>query len=76
MTDVREVVDTALSEAELAARYRAMCDDPLLARVPGKIELDVWGRMLLTLPNVRRGVLKARLCSVLGGLAKGKGVPS
>jgi hypothetical protein len=52
MTDLREVVDTALSGAELAARYRAMCDDPLLARVPGKIELDVWGR----------------LCSVLGDL--------
>ena len=49
-----------LSSDELAVRYRALCDDPCLVKVPGKIELDVWGRLLMTPPpSVYHGRVQA-----------------
>lgn len=47
----QEVIESPLSAEELAVRYRALCDDPLYANVPGKIELDVWGRMVMSPPS-------------------------
>lgn len=42
-------------------RYRALVEDPLYANVPGKIEVDVWGRLLLTPPTNYHGAVQARL---------------
>ena len=50
MSDMQELIEKPLSPDELASRYRAMCDDPCFANVPGKVELDVWGRVLMTPP--------------------------
>jgi hypothetical protein len=36
-----EVVEAPLSSEALGERYRAICEDPCYANVPGKIELDV-----------------------------------
>jgi hypothetical protein len=48
MGNMHELIEAPLSIQDLAARYRALCDDPCYANVPGKIELDVWGRMVMT----------------------------
>ena len=68
--EAQELIEEPLSKEQLAERYRALCEDPLYANVPGKIELDVWGRLIMTPVNNYRGTLKARLgqrLSALGG---------
>jgi Uma2 family endonuclease len=66
-----EVIESPLSSEELAVRYRALCDDPLYAKVPGKIEVDVWGRVLMSPPaSSYHSALQIRLSqrlAVLGG---------
>lgn len=74
MEKVRELIEAPLSSEELAARYRALCDDPYYANVPGKIELDVWGRMLMTPPSFYHGVVQGRLAKRLAALG-GEVVP-
>jgi Uma2 family endonuclease len=73
MGAIPELIAAPLSNAELAERYRALCDDPLYANVPGKIELDTWGRMLMTPASYYHGLLQGRLVrllqSALGGEA-------
>src|SRR5690348_18494053 len=72
MGDAQELIEKPLSADELATRYRAMCDDPCFAKVPGKVELDVWGRVLMTPPpSAYHGLTQSRLAyklrAVLGG---------
>src|SRR5438270_11479363 len=70
MGETHELIEKPLSSDELAARYRAMCDDPCFANVPGKVELDVWGRVLMSPASSYHGALQGRLVhkleSVLG----------
>ena len=68
MGNVHELIEAPLSSEELAARYRALCDDPCYANVPGKIELDVWGRMVMTPASFYHGVVQGRLCLSLAKL--------
>jgi Uma2 family endonuclease len=68
MNQVRELIEAPLSREELALRYRDLSDDPLFANVPGKIELDTWGRMLLSPTSNYRGMIQARLCNRLADL--------
>jgi Uma2 family endonuclease len=68
MNKAQELIEAPLSREELAVRYRDLCDDPCLANVPGKIELDVWGRMLMTPPSTYHGLLQGRLCQRLAAL--------
>lgn len=63
--EMHEIVEAPLSGEELAGRYRSLCDDPCYANVPGKIELDPWGRMLMTPATYYHGVLQARLVRLL-----------
>lgn len=70
MVPPQELIDAPLTGEELAARYRALCEDPLYAEVPGKFELDVWGRVLLTPPRGNyHGVLRARLAQRIATLS-------
>ena len=61
MGDMQELIEAPLSREELAMRYRAICDDPCLSGVPGKIELDLWGRLLMTPPSTYHGLVQGRL---------------
>jgi Uma2 family endonuclease len=65
---MQEVIEAPLSGAELAARYHALCDDPCYGNVPGKIELDLWGRMVMTPAAFYHGVMQGRLCHCLATL--------
>lgn len=70
MGELREVIEAPLSSEELSIRYRALCDDPLLQNVPGKIELDSWGRILMSPAGTYHALVQGRLCrklAVLGG---------
>ena len=60
-----EIVEAPLSSEELASRYRAMCEDPVYEKVPGKVELDRWGRILMTPAAYYHGVLQGRLVRLL-----------
>jgi Uma2 family endonuclease len=72
VAEMQELLEEPLSTEELAVRYRALCDDPCFAKVPGKIELDIWGRVLMSPPPaVYHGRVQAnvthKLKAVLGG---------
>lgn len=72
MGEMREVIEAPLSYEELAARYRDLCADPRFENLPGKIELDSWGRILMSPASNYHGILQGRLCqrlAVLGGQA-------
>jgi Uma2 family endonuclease len=74
MGDMQELIEKPLSIDELAVRYRALCDDPCLTNVPGKIELDGWGRILMTRPSFYHGVIEGRLARRLGETLGGEAV--
>jgi Uma2 family endonuclease len=71
MEKVQELIEAPLSPEELAVRYRAICDDPAFARVPGKVEIDRWGRTLMSPPAAPyHGRLQVKLVdklALLGG---------
>ncbi|MGH8636651.1 MAG: Uma2 family endonuclease [Burkholderiales bacterium] len=72
MDTTSEVIDEPLTYDALGEMYCKLCDDPLFANVPGKIELDVWGRILMSPATPYHGKLQARLArslSALGGEA-------
>src|SRR5437016_14670803 len=69
MDKVRELIEAPLSPEELAARYREICEDPAFARVPGKVEIDLWGRALMSPPAAPyHGRLQSKLSDKLAGL--------
>src|SRR5262245_11140347 len=70
MTNDQELIEAPLSQEEVAERYRDMCYDRRFANVPGKLELDRWGRVLMTPASAYHGQLQGRLCqklAILGG---------
>jgi len=72
MSKVQEVIEAPLSSEELAARYRGLCEDLRFANLPGKVELDVWGRIVMSPASYYHGLIQGRLCrrlAVLGGEA-------
>ena len=68
MEKVQELIEAPLSSDELAARYRALCENPCYANVPGKIEVDVWGRLLMSPASNYHSALQTRLCQRLAAL--------
>jgi Uma2 family endonuclease len=70
MDKVQELIEAPLSSDELANRYRDLCHDRRFSNAPGKIELDVWGRVLMTPASVYHGRIQGRLSqklAILGG---------
>jgi Uma2 family endonuclease len=69
MDKVQEVIEAPLSPEELAVRYREICEDPAFARVPGKVEIDLWGRTLMSPPAAPyHGRLQVKLADKLASL--------
>jgi len=66
---VPELIEAPLSPEELAVRYREMCDDPCFANIPGKIEIDSWGRTVMSPPAAPyHGRLQVKLADKLASL--------
>ena len=61
MGAIPEVIEKPLTQEDLAARYRELCADARFANLPGKIELDVWGRILMSPASNYHGMLQVRL---------------
>jgi Uma2 family endonuclease len=68
MNDTTDIIEAPLSYEALGVMYRKMCDDPILANVPGKIELDRWGRMVMSPASNYHGTLQGRLAKRLADL--------
>ena len=69
MEKVQELIEAPLSPEELAIQYRGLCDDPCFANIPGKIEIDLWGRLLMSPPAAPyHGRLQAKLSDKLAAL--------
>jgi Uma2 family endonuclease len=65
----QELIEAPLSPEELALRYRDLCDDPYFANVPGKMEIDLWGRVFMSPPpRPYHGRVQARLSDKLTAL--------
>ena len=72
MGAISEVIETPLAHEALAGRYRELCADPRFANLQGKLELDLWGRILMSPASNYHGVLQSRLSQrllPLGGQA-------
>lgn len=72
MGAISEVIDSPLTRDALAVRYCQLSEDPRFANLQGKLELDLWGRILMRPASNYHGVLQSRLCQrllVLGGQA-------
>jgi Uma2 family endonuclease len=65
---MHELIEAPLSADELAVRYRALCDDPRYANVPGKVELDLWGRMVMSPASNYHGAVQTSLASKLAAM--------
>jgi Uma2 family endonuclease len=65
---MQELIEAPLSSQDLAARYRALCDDPCYANVPGKIELDAWGRMVMSPASNYHSAVQTALASRLAAM--------
>jgi hypothetical protein len=68
MDKLQELIEAPLSGEQLAARYRALCENPCYANVPGKIEVDVWGRLLMSPASNYHSALQTRLSQRLAAL--------
>jgi Uma2 family endonuclease len=64
-----ELIQAPLSGEELAERYRALCEDRRYAHLPGKVELDSYGRMVMSPPaSYYHGVVQMKLGQILAAL--------
>ena len=61
MNAIPEVAERELTYDELAERYRAICDDLRFENLPGKVELDTWGRMIMSPASNYHAVIQGRL---------------
>lgn len=72
MGGLHELIEAPLSSQQLAVRYRGLCEDVRFANLPGKIELDVWGRILMSPASNYHSAVQTALSgklSMLGGRA-------
>ncbi len=68
MGQVQEVIEAPLSSDELAVRYRGLCEDLRFVNLPGKIELDVWGRILMNPASNYHSAIQTALSGKLAAL--------
>jgi Uma2 family endonuclease len=45
-----DVIDRPLERRQLVERYLALVGDPSYARIPGRVELNGWGQIIMTPP--------------------------
>ena len=68
MFETQELIEQPLSPEELVMRYRTLSEDSCFANVPGKVEIDAWGRIVMTPPSFYHGVIQGRLVRKLAAL--------
>ncbi len=68
MGSFSDLIEKPLTTEQLAQRYRALSDDPRFANLPGKVELDVWGRITVSPASNLHALLQGRLIQRLAPL--------
>ena len=68
MTTTPEIIEKPLTREELGSMYERMCEDPYFANIPGKIELDTWGRIVMSPASPYHGMIQVRLVQRLAPL--------
>jgi len=70
-----DVIDKPLGQEQLVERYLALLDDPAYARLPGRLELNGWGQIIVTPPaDFWHYRVAARLVRVLTAALGGEAV--
>lgn len=64
-TVISEVIEHPLSGDALSQRWNEILDDPRLADFVGKIDLDCWGRIIMSPVNTEHGAIAANLAVLL-----------
>ena len=67
-----EVIEHALDAEALSRRWREILDDPRLADFVGKIDLDFWGRIIMSPVNTEHGAIAANLAVLLNAQLGGR----
>lgn len=65
MSAVFEIIEAPLGPEQLAARWRAMSEDPTFEDVPGKMELTEWGEILMSPVGKSHGIAAMRIAELL-----------
>jgi Uma2 family endonuclease len=60
-----EVIEHALDAKALSERWREVVSDPRLTDFVGKIDLDCWGRIIMSPVNTDHGAIAANLAILL-----------
>jgi Uma2 family endonuclease len=66
------VIESPLSSAELAARWRELLADPCLIDFAGKVDLDCWGRITWSPVSTEHGGVAGNLVRLLTGQLGGR----
>lgn len=72
MPSAIDVIETPMTAAQLAERWRSMCADPTFEDVPGKVELTPWGEILMSPVGKTHGLLAGALARLLPQKLGGK----
>ena len=67
-----EVIEHPLSAIALSRRWRDLLSDPRLADFIGKIDLDSWGRIIMSPVNTEHGAIAANLAVLLSAQLGGR----
>ena len=65
MGSVSDLVEQPLGIEQLGERFRALVEDPRFANVQGKVELDAWGRIIVSPASNLHALLQGRLIARL-----------
>lgn len=60
-----QTIEAPLTRDELAARWQALCNDPIFEDVPGKIELTEWGEILMSPVGKLHGLVAVKVAELL-----------
>lgn len=62
------------SKAAMAALWRSLCEDPVVARLPFKVETTRYGQLVLTSAKSRHSILQANIAHLLHASAERQGL--
>jgi Uma2 family endonuclease len=62
------------SKEELIALWRALCDDPLIAALPYKVETNERGQLLMSPARTTHSIQQARIAYLFASIAERKGI--
>jgi hypothetical protein len=75
VSEPTEATERCLDRDELVACWKAMCADPTFEDIPGKIELNEWGEILMSPVGKTHGIVAMRIAELLHKTLGGHAFP-